>query len=249
MVTDVETARGAARGRPAAAGANEPWAQGGHPAWNGKRRWRKVRSGGRRAVDDRSGPGLDSANFPLARVRTTGEELTLKINANFPLAYSARTRAKLTGRKPPDPGGVAPSRPRLLPGGHGAVRIGDPLAPRAGVQRRRVARQFQRQYLVGGGYARAAVGADCRLRGHAGPPEALRSRSAGRNRPAWSTLPSVGWFLAPGMCPATGSIGSRCPLKSSGARASSSTPLRASRPAPSASTVAMAPGEESKSPA
>src|ERR1035437_2593795 len=179
MVTDVETARGAARGRPAAAGANEPWAQGGHPAWNGKRRWRKVRSGGRRAVDDRSGPGLDSANFPLARVRTTGEELTLKINANFPLAYSARTRAKLTGRKPPDPGGVAPSRPRLLPGGHGAVRIGDPLAPGAGVQRRGLARQFQRQYLVGGGYARAAVGADCRLRGHAGPPEALAQPLSG----------------------------------------------------------------------
>ncbi len=48
------------------------------------------------------------------------------------------------------------------------------------------------------------------------------SSSGGRKRPSARRLALKGWFTAPGMWPATGSIGSTAPAKRSGARASMS---------------------------
>ncbi len=59
----------------------------------------------------------------------------------------------------------------------------------------------------------------------------------------------MGRLRAPGMCPATGSTGSLSPRNRSAARASSSTPCRASEAAAVASRTGIAPGRPEKSPA
>ena len=43
------------------------------------------------------------------------------------------------------------------------------------------------------------------------PAEEARSQAGSRNRPVWSTFAIEGRLMAPGMCPATGSIGSLSP--------------------------------------
>ena len=69
-----------------------------------------------------------------------------------------------------------------------------------------------------------------------------------RKVPSGFTLSAAGALTAPGMWPATGSMGSRSPRYRSPARASSSSPVRATDSAPAASSTGMWPGRAVKSP-
>ena len=138
------------------------------------------------------------------------------------------------------------------PGGHRPCRVGDPLAPGPRIQRRAAKpASSSASTCVSGGDARAAVGADLGRRLPAGPPRSLgAARSAPGTGPSASRLRAIGRLRAPGMCPATGSIGSVSPRKRSAARASSRTPVAASaRGAGRRREPACRPGRAAKSPA
>lgn len=109
-------------------------------------------------------------------------------------------------------------------GGDRAARVGDPLAPRAGVEaRKREAGEAQGEQVVAGGDAGAAVSDQLVHRATAqqgGEPlvQLFRRKEAA----VAAKVVGEGGALAPGMCPATGSMGSTSPRKRGCARASSS---------------------------
>ncbi len=122
-----------------------------------------------------------------------------------------------------------------------------PLRPGTHVQRGRDARDGERQYLVGGGHARAAVDADLRSAGHTEGLEALRElarwpelaglRDVLRGRRHCLHVPAHGVDRL-----------DLAPIAAPPARASSSSPVRASAAAPSASSSGRAPATGSKVP-
>ncbi len=132
-------------------------------------------------------------------------------------------------------------RRRSRPRRHRPIRVRDPVAPRPDVERRGNAGELEREHLVGRGDARPAVGPDGGRRSAPSAENRARSSSGARNRPCSPTRSGAGRLTAPGMWPATGSIGSTSPRNRSGARASISTPARASEAAAAASSNGIPP--------
>ena len=94
------------------------------------------------------------------------------------------------------------------------LRIGDPLAPRAGVEpRERIAGDRHREQVVAGADAGAAIVDEVvGRRARAASPRTPRAaRARERNVPSAAMLRVYGRLSAPGMWPATGSSGSTSP--------------------------------------
>ena len=109
----------------------------------------------------------------------------------------------------------------------GPVRIGDPVAPRADVE----LGVLTSAPRAGAGCFCAAVIPLPQYAAAIGPYSRRRSREL-----------ALGALTAPGMWPATGSIGSCSPRNRSGVRTSSSTPRSAKARTSPASTVGSPPG-------
>ena len=119
-----------------------------------------------------------------------------------------------------------------------ARRIGDPFAPRAGVDPRAgEPGHFHRQLVVAGGDARPALVNDGVERPVADERCELGAQRGRRlERAVGLRFCAYGRLVAPGMWPATGSSGSVSPRKRSGPRASISSSERDGRLATTAST-------------
>ena len=89
---------------------------------------------------------------------------------------------------------------RLGAGGDRAGGVGDPVGPGADVEGGGEARQAEREGLVGGGDAGAAVDADLGCAGHAEAANRAARSAAGRKVPSGLTFSVVGALTAPGMC-------------------------------------------------
>ena len=103
---------------------------------------------------------------------------------------------------------------RLRAPGDGSTRVPDPLAPGSGVELGAAqARDFQAEQIVAGGDPGSAHRRHLvrRFGPQARFSHRCRKSAAGRNRPSGRRLSQKGWFTAPGIWPATASMGSTVP--------------------------------------
>ena len=130
-------------------------------------------------------------------------------------------------------------------------RVGDPVAPRPDVERRR--RSTRPRCSASTVWAAVTPDPQYAPTGAAGRPRPRRTARAARRRPAAgrraATSSAGGRLTAPGMCPATGSIGSVSPRKrGAGPGVEQHAACRASAAAPSASSTGSSPGATVMSP-